>query len=724
VLLSTSCPRPCLFLSPCTVLHLLHYDTVCGPLVRVVLSPFTNVMYSPSRRAISPRRSLQRSYIIYTSYCIPLIIHKSSVMMPTSKLLLLPLAMALSASARLQVDQATSDNYGNHTLAFHLKNDKVPSPPSSPLQSPHTRFTRYDSTKVTSSQLIGRGAKLPSGWRGFCVEDSSGHVLSAYSISSKSMTPASCINTCSSLRYSYAGLENSTECHCDNSFLNGSPTTVPSGECSTPRSDDSSQTCDAGYRLLWYSNTVNGSDQTSTTPSTMVATPTTIPSGWTRTNCVQDGVARFLSGYPTSSDTVTPQRCISACAAQGYTMAGVGHGVECYCDTSYTVATASPSDCSIACDGDHSQQCGGSYRMWVDEHAPAAASWADGGYLMEDPGHRTYPGAPPQWAHTYGSTGDTLEEVRDRSRCNRGNEVDELDTGGNIIPRPGSSADCITLCSDRGSSVCGGGYQLEAIGEGDRQATLDLGPTSGATTGSTSTSTTSTAWTTGPCMIDQASPRLLSNQLSSLTSNTPASCQSQCAANGYRIAGVQYDRECWCGNALSVGGEQTLAGQVVSDSDCTMACSDGGETACGNLWRMRVYGLGSILNQYNLGGFTSATNAAPLNNTIFSRSEGLASSSTTTPSSAATTGSSSTALPAKRVIAHHMVGNTSPYTLDTWSTDISLALGAGIDGFALNVGSGGVGSWQRKQVTNAYDAAAALSASGHTFGLFLSLDMT
>jgi len=71
-----------------------------------------------------------------------------------------------------------------------------------------------------------------------------------------------------------------------------------------------------------------------------------------------------------------------------------------------------------------------------------------------------------------------------------------------------------------------------------------------------------------------------------------------------------------------------------------------------------------------------------------------------------------------------MVGNTHPYTLDTWSTDISLALGAGIDGFVLNVGSGGVGNWQREQVKNAYSAAAALSASGNTFGLFLSLDMT
>jgi hypothetical protein len=40
----------------------------------------------------------------------------------------------------------------------------------------------------------------------------------------------------------------------------------------------------------------------------------------------------------------------------------------------------------------------------------------------------------------------------------------------------------------------------------------------------------------------------------------------------------------------------------------------------------------------------------------------------------------------KFVVAHHMVGNTYPYTIDDWKTDISMASANGIDGFALNVG--------------------------------------
>ncbi|KAG6376987.1 glycoside hydrolase family 71 protein [Boletus reticuloceps] len=72
----------------------------------------------------------------------------------------------------------------------------------------------------------------------------------------------------------------------------------------------------------------------------------------------------------------------------------------------------------------------------------------------------------------------------------------------------------------------------------------------------------------------------------------------------------------------------------------------------------------------------------------------------------------------KYVVAHFMVGNTYPYTLQNWSSDIHLAYQNGIDGFALNVGRD---SWQPQQVANAFQAA---QQSGTGFKLFLSFDMT
>jgi len=72
----------------------------------------------------------------------------------------------------------------------------------------------------------------------------------------------------------------------------------------------------------------------------------------------------------------------------------------------------------------------------------------------------------------------------------------------------------------------------------------------------------------------------------------------------------------------------------------------------------------------------------------------------------------------KIVTAHHMVGNTYPYTKDDWLRDIRLAHDHGIDAFALNIGTD---SWQSNQVDSAYQAA---QDSGTDFKLFISFDMT
>lgn len=52
----------------------------------------------------------------------------------------------------------------------------------------------------------------------------------------------------------------------------------------------------------------------------------------------------------------------------------------------------------------------------------------------------------------------------------------------------------------------------------------------------------------------------------------------------------------------------------------------------------------------------------------------------------------------KYVVAHFIVGNSYPYTVDNWVSDIRLAHQYGIDAFALNVGSD---SWESQQVANA-----------------------
>jgi glucan endo-1,3-alpha-glucosidase len=63
------------------------------------------------------------------------------------------------------------------------------------------------------------------------------------------------------------------------------------------------------------------------------------------------------------------------------------------------------------------------------------------------------------------------------------------------------------------------------------------------------------------------------------------------------------------------------------------------------------------------------------------------------------TSTNSTSDNPKLVVAHVIVGNTYAFTPAAWAADMQLAQGAGIDGFALNVGSD---SWQPGHVADAY----------------------
>ncbi|KZS88511.1 hypothetical protein SISNIDRAFT_490103 [Sistotremastrum niveocremeum HHB9708] len=111
---------------------------------------------------------------------------------------------------------------------------------------------------------------------------------------------------------------------------------------------------------------------------------------------------------------------------------------------------------------------------------------------------------------------------------------------------------------------------------------------------------------------------------------------------------------------------------------------------------------------------TSTTSTLPTTSTT---STSVRVNSTTTVSSS-TSSAAPTATNTKYVFAHHMVGNTYPYTVANWKADIQQAYASGIDGFALNMG---VDSWQPARVADAYTAA---QQSGSPFYLFISFDMT
>lgn len=64
---------------------------------------------------------------------------------------------------------------------------------------------------------------------------------------------------------------------------------------------------------------------------------------------------------------MTVESCVAACASQGYGVAGMEYGVQCFCDDFLRNAatTAPESDCGMNCGGNANEKCGAGNRLSV-----------------------------------------------------------------------------------------------------------------------------------------------------------------------------------------------------------------------------------------------------------------------------------------------------------------------------------------------------------------------
>ncbi|KAJ8521357.1 hypothetical protein ONZ45_g1912 [Pleurotus djamor] len=84
------------------------------------------------------------------------------------------------------------------------------------------------------------------------------------------------------------------------------------------------------------------------------------------------------------------------------------------------------------------------------------------------------------------------------------------------------------------------------------------------------------------CYKDKVSDRTLPHQINFPFGLDPDDCTAACKEAGYRLAGLEYGRECWCGNSLdSVAPEP--------DSDCYMRCLGSHLHICGGPDRLTLY---------------------------------------------------------------------------------------------------------------------------------------
>jgi hypothetical protein len=164
-----------------------------------------------------------------------------------------------------------------------------------------------------------------------CFNDTVGSRTLSYTADITNFTVEVCLSACHVRGFKYAGVEYSRECYCDNSLRNGGTLAIDGeAQCNMACDGNKREFCGGPVRLNMYvasdsqTGDIISDSQTDGLPNTIQGLLTS----WTSQGCFSDRVdGRTLSNsieIPCRSSNMTVEACVKTCAAQGFSIAGVG----------------------------------------------------------------------------------------------------------------------------------------------------------------------------------------------------------------------------------------------------------------------------------------------------------------------------------------------------------------------------------------------------------------
>jgi hypothetical protein len=133
-------------------------------------------------------------------------------------------------------------------------------------------------------------------------------------------------------------------------------------------------------------------------------------------------------------------------------------------------------------------------------------------------------------------------------------------------------------------------------------------PISTPTGGPTQPATVNDIWSLYGCRTEGSNSRALNSVTFASDTMTLEACAAFCSA--YTYFGVEYSRECYCGNSFTTGSVPAPA------SDCSFTCMGNALQFCGAGLRLSVYTQGSVPPSPSVSSTTSTVSSASPTTTI------------------------------------------------------------------------------------------------------------
>ncbi|PVH75465.1 copper radical oxidase [Cadophora sp. DSE1049] len=432
------------------------------------------------------------------------------------------------------------------------------------------------------------------------------------------MTVGLCVQACKTAGYSMAGIEYASECWCGNAISNGA-LVAPGGisECNMLCNGNSSEYCGAGDRLDVYKlgyEGVSSSSVASSTRSSSTSRPVTVVSTTSRSSTstrvstsstrssssTRASTSSTRSSTSTRASTSSTRSSSSTRASTSSTRSSSSTRVSTSSTRSSSTSRAS-STSSRSSTVSSTRVSSSSSRVSSSTAAtasstvlaikPVVGAYGFQGCYTEGVGVRALSGAT--FVDYVGMTleicaskcaGTTYFGVEYGGECYCGNTLDATSV------LAANQLDCSFTCPGDQYEYCGAGnrLQLYKIGSAASSSSVSVSTGSRSSTSTRVSTTSSPSSTAGPagyiyygCQTEGTGVRALSSAASASDLMTIEMCQASCAA--YTYFGVEYGRECYCGNSLAASSVAAPA------TDCNVPCMGNTAQKCGAGNRLDVY---------------------------------------------------------------------------------------------------------------------------------------
>ncbi|TDZ74316.1 WSC domain-containing protein [Colletotrichum trifolii] len=417
-----------------------------------------------------------------------------------------------------------------------------------------------------------------------------GRTISAAVSTNQLMTNELCTKTCFDKSYTYAGTEWYGECYCGSALASGG-VLANEADCTTPCNGNATQPCGGPNRLSLYK-------------TSLLVGPTVNPGigDWTSIGCYAEGTTGRTLDHGIGVDGgMTVAKCTAACQAQNFILAGVEYSGECYCGNKPVNGGAPAVDgCNMICSGNSSEFSSPIFNVdasTIQHFCFKLKVGSQLGFIQNLIGHhRVIPYLLVISLGTFTRVSISLSFFI----------IIFVFTLNISLPVPQSHIININSVVSSSSSIPSSSSSSAAV----------ISPSSSTATSATPSPTAPyqpalvNGWKYYGCRTEPPNARALGAATFGADDMTIEKCTTFCGNGKYTYAGLEWSRECWCGNTFTTGSNPA------PQTDCTMTCTGNKFQYCGEGNRLSVYTIGdsvqSLSSSAPATAATSSTSAAPV----------------------------------------------------------------------------------------------------------------